>query len=123
MVTGPVGSGKTSLLAAMLGELPGRQAQVSLRGSIAYTAQDPWVCHATYGLDLAAIQTCLAIPSAAEALLVGKLVIHLVADAAQVAARCFNRDQACFAQICSWSLVASLISLQVTSSWLRSMRK
>ena len=47
MVTGPVGSGKTSLLAAILGELQGRQAQVALGGSIAYTAQDPWVAHAT----------------------------------------------------------------------------
>ncbi|KAK9867452.1 hypothetical protein WJX84_001002 [Apatococcus fuscideae] len=47
MVTGPVGSGKTSLLAAMLGELIGHQAQVSMSGTIAYTAQDPWVCHAT----------------------------------------------------------------------------
>ncbi len=50
MVTGPVGSGKSSLLAAILGELHGAQAQVSCEGSVAYTAQDPWVCHATYAI-------------------------------------------------------------------------
>ena len=48
MVIGPVGSGKTSLLAALLGELHGSGAQVTVAGSIAYTAQDPWICHATY---------------------------------------------------------------------------
>lgn len=47
MVTGPVGSGKTSLLAAILGELHGLGAHVSVAGSMAYTAQDPWVAQAT----------------------------------------------------------------------------
>ena len=47
MVTGPVGSGKTSLLAAVLGELHGPQAHVSCGGSMAYAAQDPWIRHAT----------------------------------------------------------------------------
>ncbi|KAK9817530.1 hypothetical protein WJX74_009211 [Apatococcus lobatus] len=47
MVTGPVGSGKTSLLAAILGELQGPQARVSVTGSVAYTAQDPWIAQAT----------------------------------------------------------------------------
>jgi energy-coupling factor transporter ATP-binding protein EcfA2 len=42
-VVGAVGSGKSSLLRALLGELPLRHGQLSLRGSIAYCAQRPFL--------------------------------------------------------------------------------
>ena len=42
-ITGPVGSGKTSLLLTLLGELPVYSGHVSRRGKIAYVAQQPWV--------------------------------------------------------------------------------
>lgn len=46
-ITGPVGSGKTSLLLTLLGELPVYSGHVSRRGKIAYVAQQPWVCAGT----------------------------------------------------------------------------
>ncbi|KAF4025779.1 hypothetical protein G4228_017905 [Cervus hanglu yarkandensis] len=42
-VVGPVGAGKSSLLNALLGELPRSQGQVSVHGRIAYVSQQPWV--------------------------------------------------------------------------------
>ncbi|XP_060989327.1 ATP-binding cassette sub-family C member 4-like [Dama dama] len=42
-VVGPVGAGKSSLLNALLGELPPSQGQVSVHGRIAYVSQQPWV--------------------------------------------------------------------------------
>ncbi|XP_070223159.1 ATP-binding cassette sub-family C member 4-like [Bos mutus] len=42
-VVGPVGAGKSSLLNALLGELPPSQGQVSMHGRIAYVSQQPWV--------------------------------------------------------------------------------
>ncbi|XP_055263306.1 ATP-binding cassette sub-family C member 4-like [Moschus berezovskii] len=42
-VVGPVGAGKSSLLSALLGELPPSQGQVSVHGRIAYVSQQPWV--------------------------------------------------------------------------------
>uniref|UniRef100_A0A452DVR8 Multidrug resistance-associated protein 4 n=1 Tax=Capra hircus TaxID=9925 RepID=A0A452DVR8_CAPHI len=42
-VVGPVGAGKSSLLRALLGELPPRQGKVSVHGRIAYVSQQPWV--------------------------------------------------------------------------------
>ncbi|XP_060250608.1 ATP-binding cassette sub-family C member 4-like isoform X19 [Ovis aries] len=42
-VVGPVGAGKSSLLCAVLGELPPSQGQVSVHGRIAYVSQQPWV--------------------------------------------------------------------------------
>uniref|UniRef100_A0A4W2I434 ABC transmembrane type-1 domain-containing protein n=2 Tax=Bos TaxID=9903 RepID=A0A4W2I434_BOBOX len=42
-VVGPVGAGKSSLLRAVLGELPPRQGKVSVHGRIAYVSQQPWV--------------------------------------------------------------------------------
>ncbi|XP_070656002.1 ATP-binding cassette sub-family C member 4-like [Bos indicus] len=42
-VVGPVGAGKSSLLSALLGELPPRQGKVSVLGRIAYVSQQPWV--------------------------------------------------------------------------------
>uniref|UniRef100_A0A8P0NYX7 Multidrug resistance-associated protein 4 n=1 Tax=Canis lupus familiaris TaxID=9615 RepID=A0A8P0NYX7_CANLF len=42
-VIGPVGAGKSSLLSAVLGELPRNQGLVSVHGRIAYVSQQPWV--------------------------------------------------------------------------------
>lgn len=46
-VTGAVGSGKSSLLTAILGELPLRDGSVSFRGKVAYVPQIPWVFSGT----------------------------------------------------------------------------
>ena len=48
-VVGAVGSGKTSLLRALLGELPLRQGHLALRGSIAYCAQRPFLVAGSAG--------------------------------------------------------------------------
>uniref|UniRef100_A0A0E0KZG8 ABC transporter C family member 13 n=3 Tax=Oryza punctata TaxID=4537 RepID=A0A0E0KZG8_ORYPU len=42
-VCGPVGAGKSSLLCAMLGEIPRMSGSVALFGSIAYVPQTPWI--------------------------------------------------------------------------------
>ncbi|KAK3762198.1 hypothetical protein RRG08_057436 [Elysia crispata] len=42
-VIGPVGSGKTSLLMSILGELPVQSGSVRARGRIAYVSQHPWI--------------------------------------------------------------------------------
>ncbi|XP_070327220.1 LOW QUALITY PROTEIN: ATP-binding cassette sub-family C member 4-like [Odocoileus virginianus] len=42
-VIGPVGAGKSSLLRALLGELPLKQGKVNVHGRIAYVSQQPWV--------------------------------------------------------------------------------
>ncbi|GIL43241.1 hypothetical protein Vafri_1038 [Volvox africanus] len=47
MVVGKVGSGKSSLLAALLGEMQRRSGSVRVVGSVAYTAQDPWIQNTT----------------------------------------------------------------------------
>ncbi|KAB0345155.1 hypothetical protein FD754_022081 [Muntiacus muntjak] len=46
-VVGPVGAGKSSLLHALLGELPPSQGQISVQGRIAYVSQQPWVFSGT----------------------------------------------------------------------------
>ena len=46
-VTGPVGSGKSSLLMAILGELPTLNGRVSVNGKIAYLSQMSWVFSGT----------------------------------------------------------------------------
>ncbi|XP_043334064.1 ATP-binding cassette sub-family C member 4-like isoform X7 [Cervus canadensis] len=46
-VIGPVGTGKSSLLSAVLGELPPSQGKVSVHGRIAYVSQQPWVFSGT----------------------------------------------------------------------------
>jgi ATP-binding cassette, subfamily C (CFTR/MRP), member 1 len=47
IVVGAVGCGKSSLLAALLGEMPRVRGSTLLRGSVAFTAQDPWIQNAT----------------------------------------------------------------------------
>lgn len=47
VVIGEVGCGKSSLLAALLGEMPRVRGTATLRGAVAYTAQDPWIQNAT----------------------------------------------------------------------------
>lgn len=47
VIIGEVGCGKSSLLAALLGEMPRVRGTTALRGSVAYTAQDPWIQNAT----------------------------------------------------------------------------
>nr|CAB3219627.1 multidrug resistance-associated protein 1-like [Phallusia mammillata] len=46
-VIGPVGSGKSSFLHAVLGELPAKSGRISVRGRIAYVGQIPWVFSGT----------------------------------------------------------------------------
>ncbi|XP_044525283.1 ATP-binding cassette sub-family C member 4 [Gracilinanus agilis] len=46
-VVGPVGSGKSSLLCAVLGELPRHEGLVTVKGRIAYVSQQPWVFSGT----------------------------------------------------------------------------
>lgn len=47
IIVGEVGSGKSSLLAALLGEMPRIRGSVMVRGTVALTAQDPWIQNAT----------------------------------------------------------------------------
>lgn len=46
-VVGRVGSGKTSLLHALLGEMDCEGAPVEIRGRVAYAAQSPFILNAT----------------------------------------------------------------------------
>ena len=46
-VAGPVGCGKTSLLAALINDIPRLSGRVVVRGSLAYCAQEPWIQNAT----------------------------------------------------------------------------
>ena len=41
------GAGKSSLLAALLGEMYTEGGTVTVAGSVAYAAQDPWIQNAT----------------------------------------------------------------------------
>ena len=41
------GAGKSSLLAAVLGELRGTSGRVKIQGSLAYVPQQPWVMSGT----------------------------------------------------------------------------
>ncbi|TRY79142.1 hypothetical protein TCAL_05895 [Tigriopus californicus] len=42
-IVGSVGSGKTSMLQAVLGEIPSNQGKINIRGRVSYAAQEPWV--------------------------------------------------------------------------------
>ncbi|XP_033908710.3 multidrug resistance-associated protein 1-like isoform X2 [Acipenser ruthenus] len=46
-VVGHVGSGKSSLLSALLGEMEKKNGRVSLQGSVAYVPQQAWIQNAT----------------------------------------------------------------------------
>ncbi|KAM4788295.1 ATP-binding cassette sub-family C member 4 isoform 8-T8 [Cyanocitta cristata] len=46
-VIGPVGAGKSSLLSAVLGELPTDKGLINVTGRIAYVSQQPWVFSGT----------------------------------------------------------------------------
>ncbi|KAF8763919.1 Multidrug resistance-associated protein 5 like [Argiope bruennichi] len=46
-VCGPYASGKSSLLAALLGQMRLLKGQIAVRGSIAYVSQQPWILNAT----------------------------------------------------------------------------
>lgn len=42
-VIGPVGAGKSSMLQAILRELPVKSGSINVNGSISYASQEPWV--------------------------------------------------------------------------------
>ena len=46
-ITGPVGSGKSSLLTAILGEIPVREGTISYFGKVSYVPQIPWIFSGT----------------------------------------------------------------------------
>ncbi|KAJ5076658.1 multidrug-resistance like protein 1 isoform i [Anaeramoeba ignava] len=47
MIVGPVGSGKSSFLSAILGEIPRNSGSVFVSGSIAFVPQTPWILNGT----------------------------------------------------------------------------
>ena len=48
MIVGDIGSGKSSLLLAILNEmLVGENAQIKISGSISYSPQKPWIMSKT----------------------------------------------------------------------------
>jgi ATP-binding cassette, subfamily C (CFTR/MRP), member 1 len=57
-VCGPVGSGKSSLLSAIIGEMPKTSGTIHRYGKVAYCAQQPWILtetvegNITFNLDL-----------------------------------------------------------------------
>ena len=46
-ITGPAGSGKSSVLGAIIGEVPVTSGQISVTGKIAYLPQNPWLFSGT----------------------------------------------------------------------------
>nr|UYV50462.1 YCF1 [Agaricus brasiliensis] len=46
-VLGRVGAGKTSLLSAIIGDMNRREGSVSVKGTVAYAPQNPWIMSAT----------------------------------------------------------------------------
>jgi ATP-binding cassette, subfamily C (CFTR/MRP), member 4 len=47
IIVGKVGSGKTSLLMGLLGEIPFAQGNVQVKGSVFYVSQEPWIFSAS----------------------------------------------------------------------------
>ncbi len=47
MVVGAVGSGKSSLCMAALGEIPKESGSVSITGSVAFVSQEAWIINGT----------------------------------------------------------------------------
>lgn len=47
IVLGPVGSGKSSVLMCLLGELPARSGSIKLNGRISFAPQNPWISNGT----------------------------------------------------------------------------
>ena len=46
-IVGSVGSGKSSLLMALLGEMPSIIGNIKLNGKVFYVAQEPWIFPST----------------------------------------------------------------------------
>ncbi|KAH8352895.1 hypothetical protein KR084_007132 [Drosophila pseudotakahashii] len=46
-ITGPTGSGKSSLIQAILGELQAESGQIEVNGSLSYASQEPWLFSGT----------------------------------------------------------------------------
>ncbi|KAJ2933863.1 hypothetical protein H1R20_g3220, partial [Candolleomyces eurysporus] len=46
-ILGRVGAGKTSLMSAIIGDMTKREGEVTVRGTIAYAPQNPWILSAT----------------------------------------------------------------------------
>ncbi len=46
-IVGPVGAGKSSLLLALLGELPNLKGNLNMSGSVFYVTQEPWIFSAS----------------------------------------------------------------------------
>lgn len=47
MIVGAVGSGKSSLLSSLIGEIPKTNGEVTVKGSIAYVPQEAWILNTT----------------------------------------------------------------------------
>ena len=93
-VAGPVGCGKTSLLAALINDIPRTSGRVVVRGSLAYCAQEPWIQNATLRQNIlfgqpfnadryarvvsaCALDTDLGMLEAGDATLIGERGINL----------------------------------------------
>jgi ABC-type multidrug transport system fused ATPase/permease subunit len=46
-VVGQIGAGKSSLLMALIGEMPSIQGNITTNGRIFYVSQEPWIFSAT----------------------------------------------------------------------------